>query len=258
MSTTIRASRARHTGVQKTPRKRRARAVGSELRVLNRLANELLGVCADTLRRFDVKLDRRPAAVAPLVRARYARQLIEDAGRVAMLHTRWQLESQYLDEDGNPKAIAATGAAPSFEALCRDSGVQGDADRLLELACQFGLCTRAARNRLTYGSDVFLFTGQRTLMLARAVVTVERFLATCVHNAEPGRKKNDSLGDRTTEISLSAEEFGRMSKRIRRSLSNFIESTDRELLAGATPPARPSEHRRPRKMCGVTAFAFRD
>jgi len=95
-------------------------------------------------------------------------------------------------------------------------------------------------------------------MLARAVVTVERFLATCVHNAEPGRRRNDSLGDRTTEISLSEEEFGRMSKTIRRSLSNFIESTDRQLLAGATPPASSPKHRRPRKMCGVTAFAFRD
>ncbi|MGH8144025.1 MAG: hypothetical protein ACREU2_16100, partial [Steroidobacteraceae bacterium] len=102
------------------------------------------------------------------------------------------------------------------------------------------------------------FTGERTLMLARAVVTVERFLATCMHNAQPGRRKSESIGDRTTEVMLSQQEFARMSKMIRRGLSSFIESTDRQLLAGAEQQASRAQHLRARTMCGVTAFAFQD
>lgn len=67
-------------------------------------------------------------------------------------------------------------------------------------------------------------------------MAVERLLGTCVQNAKPARKK-EPLGDRITEISLSEEEFGRMSARIRPSLSHFIESTDRQLLAGTALPA---------------------
>lgn len=219
---------------------------------LDRLTGELLGICTRAARRFGAHTHARAAFAS----ARYARQLLEDAGAVAMLHTRWQRERRYVDEDGNPKPIAARGGAPSFEALCRDNGLAADTNRLLEMACRFGLCSRAGRGRLVYGSDVLLFTGHPTLMLARAVVTVERFLATCLHNAEPGRRKIDSLGDRTTEVNLSPQEYTRLAKDIRRSLSSFIESTDRRLLAAATrSTGRKTQGRR---MCGVTAFAFRD
>lgn len=54
-----------------------------------------------------------------------------------------------------PGEMDGTGPTPSFEA--RDSGVSADADPLLEMACRYGLRSRDARNRLTYGSDVFLF-----------------------------------------------------------------------------------------------------
>ena len=173
-----------------------------------------------------------------------------------MLHTRWQ--RQYPDEQGDPKEIAVTGPAPSFEALCRECRLESRIDRLLDMACRFGLCSRTGRNRMTYGSDVVLLTGERTLMLARAVVTVERFLSTCVHNAQPGRRKSESIGDRTTEVRLSKREFDRISKRIRRNLSSFIESTDRQLLASTPRRTRRSPNLRLQKMSGVTAFAFRD
>ncbi|MGH8254602.1 MAG: hypothetical protein ACRET0_00100 [Steroidobacteraceae bacterium] len=175
-----------------------------------------------------------------------------------MLHTRWQRNADYVDDKGHPKVIAARGAAPSFEALCAECGLGGQRQRLLNLACQFGLCSRESPDRLAYVSDVLLVTGHRTLMLARAVVTVERFLRTCLYNAHSGRKLSESLADRTAEVDLSTGEFTRLSKVTRRHLSSFIESSDRQLLAGAARDDRHARLARPRRRCGVSAFVFRD
>jgi len=74
--------------------------------------------------------------------------------------------------------------------------VAARADRLLEWACRFRLCRRVGVDRLAYISDIALVTGHRALMLARAVMTTDRFLATCVHNAKRWRRDIGPLGDR--------------------------------------------------------------
>jgi len=58
---------------------------------------------------------------------------------------------------------------------------------------------------LVYSSDTVLLTGHRLLMLARAVLTVERFLRTCLHNAKG--KRQTAIADRTAQMNLSDEEF---------------------------------------------------
>ena len=225
-----------------------------------RLGQELLGVCASGLKSF--RADAGPNVTAGLRAfgrtATYARQLLADAGSAAMLHTRWQREADYVDEEGQPRIIAVRGKAPSFEALCRQCHLGRQSERLLALACQFRLCSRVGPHRLAYHCDVLLMTGHPTLMLARAVTTIERFLRTCAYNARPGRKVSASLGDRTTEVDLSPEEFARLSKATRRFLSSFIESTDRQLLAGVARDNRNRRSPRSRRRSGVTAFVFRD
>lgn len=231
---------------------------GASAAVDTRLANEVLGVCVDSLVRWGVCLSPALRKVPRLATARYARRLLADANETARVQTRWQRQTDYLDEQGYPRSIALRGSAPSFQALCRDCGLGDHWERLLAFACRFGLCSRLSSSRLSYVSDVVLLTGNRTLLLARAAVTVERFLRTSMHNAKPGRKPEHAMGDVTTEVSLSKAEFARLSKSTRRFLGSFIESTDRQLLAGVARDKRLRRTAKATERCGVTAFVFRD
>lgn len=248
---------ARTTNRRRNPPATRAPSVLSK-EAHTRLGRELMGVCVNSLAGLGVEPSSALSKLPRVTRADYARRLLSDAGKTARVHTRWQQSAEYLDEYGHPKTIQVRGPAPSFQALCNDCGLIDRWESLLNNACHFGVCERMGRDRLAYVSDVVLLTGHQTLMLARAAVTVERLLRTCVHNAAPGRKHGDALGDVTTEVSLSDPEFARLSKATRRFLGSFIESTDRQLLTGV---ARDRRHKRPTKSmrrCGVTAFVFRD
>ena len=242
---------------KRTPSPRsRTRVLEAETR--SHLGRELLGVCAHALPQFGVKVSPALRKIPPVRAALYARRLLADADSATKLHTHWQSHADYLEDDGRPRVIPIQGPTPSFEALCKEYGLTQQSERLLALSCQFGLCTRSGANRLAYVSDVLLMTGHPTLMLARAAVTMERFLRTCVYNAKPGRALSESLGDRTAEVDLSEEEFGGLSRAARRYLSSFIESTDRLLLAGVARDRRRGRAAKPRRRCGVTAFVFHD
>ena len=222
-----------------------------------RLGDEMMGVCQHGLIQFGTA-QRSSSLVHPVPRAIYARQLLADFGKTARVHSIWQRDPAYLDHLGHPKRIPIQGPSPSFRALCALAGLANEWRQLLALANQFGLSRLGHSNRLVYISDVMLLTGHPTLVLARAVVTIERYLTTCVHNAQPRRKTSNSLGDVTAEVSLSSLEFGRLAKDTRRFLGNFIESTDRQLLAAVARDASRRRSKRNTKWCGVTAFVFRD
>jgi hypothetical protein len=222
------------------------------------LGREVLGVCAESLRKFGADISGALTVVRPLAAASCARQLLADAGPAARINTRWLRTPDYLDASGRPNIIAVRGKAPSFQALCSDLGLAPRWKQLFEFSCQFGLSERRGTNRVAYVSDVVLLTGNPTLVLARAAVTIERYMRTCIHNANSQRNVGESLGDITTQVKLSRAEFLRLSRATRRSMASFIESTDRHLL---TAIARDGAKRRSPttyRWSGVTAFAFRD
>ena len=223
------------------------------------LARELWGIVVRAAGALGARLDESMRALLPRLppRAVIARQLLEDADALGRIHTRWKRQSGYFDVDGQPKSIAATGPAPSFEALCADCDVHERHERLLKLACDFRMCKSTGKGRLKHLSEIILFTGNPTLMFARAVVNVERFLNTSVYNARRGRKVSDSLADRTAFVELSPAEFALFKEPMRALLHDFIESSDRRLLAGVARDTEPV-HARERRACGVTAFLFRD
>ena len=232
-------------------------ATNADESIQARLGDELLGVCQHGLSQFGTA-QRSSSGVHPVSRATYARQLLADFGKTARVHSFWQRDAAYLDHLGHPKRIPIQGPSPSFQALCAIAGLADEWQQLFTLATQFGLSRRVNSNRLVFVSDVMLLTGHPTLVLARAAVTIERYLQTCLHNAQPGRRLGDSLGDVTAEVRLSSRAFGRLSKETRRYLGNFIESTDRQLLAAVARDPNKEGLKHNSKWCGVTAFVFRD
>jgi hypothetical protein len=227
--------------------------------VLDRLARELLGVCAKALVGFRANPGARAAsALRGFPRqAKYAAQMHDDADKLSLIHTKWQLKTGYFDEDGHPKIIAILGPSPSYESLCADCGLGNDWERLLKLALTFRMCSRVGRDRLANLSEITLLTGT-PLMLARAVVNIERFLKTVEYNARPRKKMSESLADRTAVVNLSEAEFRGFSTAMRGILHDFVESSDRRLLAGVSrDDSQPKKNLR-RRLSGVSAFVFRD
>lgn len=221
------------------------------------LGREMAGILAHALSQFRA-CPPELRAIQSVKTAAVARELLEDIGKAARLHTRWQTEAAYLDKDGHPRKIPMRGPRPSFEALCLECGLGDERDILLSAALQFGLSTRSGRNTLSHVSDVALLTGNSTLMLARGVLVIERFLRTVCHNAKVARTSGTSRGDITTQVRLSDEEFKRLSKDTRRFLGDFIEATDRRLLGAAARDQREKRPEAGNRWCGVTAFVFRD
>ena len=234
--------------------------ISREAAVLHRLACELLGVCGMALMRFKANPGRRAVAALRNLppKAHYAGRMLDDANKLAVIHTRWQRKTGYFDQDGHPKVISVAGPAPSFEALCRDCGVHRERERLRKLACSFRMCVPAGSNRLAYLSEITLVTGIPSLMLARAVITVERFLKTCAFNGKPGRRVSESMADRTAVVTLSEDQFKEFAQAMRGILHDFIESSDRRLSAQAARDAKQLNPARRSRPTGVTAFVFRD
>ena len=223
-----------------------------------RLLSEMLGVCGAGFARFGAKADRRTLAFLKSLprRPTYALQMLADADKLSQIHTHWHRRGGYFDVDGHPKVIPVSGPAPSYEALCADCGVPRDRERLLALALSLRMCSRVGGQRLACLSEISLFTGVAPLMFARAVVTIDRLLKTSAFNAKRGRKLTDSLADRTAYVNLSEAEFLEFAVAMRTRVHDLIESSDRQLLAGA---ARDQSAKAPRRrVSGVSAFVFRD
>lgn len=246
------------TSVYAPARERSAR--GLERDVLDRLARELLGVCGQALVRF--RANPGPQAVSTLSgfprTAEYAARMLDDADKLSRIQTKWYRSTGYFDEDGHPKVIAVSGHAPSYEALCVECGLADEWKRLLELALTFRICSRVGRDRLMSLSEILLFTGNPPLLLAHAVLTIERFLKTVEYNAKPGRKMSESWAARTAYVNLSETEFHHFATDMRGILHDFVESSDRRLLAGVSRDESQPKKRLRRRLSGVSAFVFRD
>ncbi len=181
-----------------------------------------------------------------------------DADQLSLINTKWQRTTGYFDEDGHPKVIAVSGAPPSYEALCEECGLAHDWERLLRLALTLRMCSRVGRNRVANLSGIALFTGSKPFALARAVVNIERYLKNTEYNATPGRKVSESLVDRTAVVNLSEAEFHEFSTAMRAILHDFVEASDRRLLAAVSRDESQPKKSLRRRLSGVSAFVFRD
>ena len=263
MTTKSKAHRGKRQA-RKTPSIRNSRAIerteaDHERDVLDCLARDLLGVCIKALMQFGANPGKGMIDVRSFpCRAKYAREMLGDVDKVARIHTHWNRKTGYFDEDGHPIIISASGPPPSYEALCTDCGLAADWERLLALSLRFRMCSRVANGRLTFLSEIALFTGVPSFVLAYAVVSIERHLKAIEFNARPGRNVSESLVDRTAWVNLSEREFRQFATAMRGILHAFIESSDRRLLAAVARDASRSQKGLRRRISGVTAFIFRD
>jgi hypothetical protein len=218
------------------------------------LGTELLEVCASALRQFKVRPkifgNRRPRTGS--FRALTARQILGDVDLLSDMLTTWQENADFLDKSAGPRVIPIRGSRPSFEALCVERNSRRRLPRLLSLALHFGMCKRIGGNRVMQLKNFVRLNESPTLLMAFAVLNVERFIATAIFNSmntpEVGRVQ------RMAWSFLSEKDFSAFVAMARRSVASFADQQHRWLMAHGGD----SKRRRGTRISGVSAFVFRD
>jgi len=113
---------------------------------------------------------------------------------------RWQRSPKYLDEEGNPLKIPPRGRPPSVEALFRDIDRLDYFERGLRHLRQLGRVQRTKSGLLQPCNEVTIVQQLRPELLELLVQTINRVVATVLHNTSPKDKNAVRLVERVTAV----------------------------------------------------------
>ena len=115
---------------------------------------------------------------------------------------RWQRSPKYLDEDGNPKRIPAQGRAPSVEALFKEIDRTDYFELGLRHLKQLGRVQRTKGGLLQPCNEVTIVQHLRPELLELLVQTINRAVATVLHNTSMKDKQAVRLIERVTAVQI--------------------------------------------------------
>ena len=135
--------------------------------------------------------------VAPLKPSRKGSIDFDVLGHVVY---RWQRSPKYLDEDGHPRRIPARGQAPSVEALFREIDRTDYFEAGLRHLKQLGRVQRTKGGLLQPCNEVTIVQHLRPELLELLVQTINRAVATVLHNTSMKDKQAVRLIERVTAV----------------------------------------------------------
>ncbi len=112
----------------------------------------------------------------------------------------WQRSSKYLDENGVPLSIKARGPAPSVEALFREIDRADYFELGLTHLRQVGRARRTKAGMYRPYDEVTIIQKLRPELLEVLVQTINRLVATVLHNTSMKRKDAVRLVERMTAV----------------------------------------------------------
>jgi hypothetical protein len=113
---------------------------------------------------------------------------------------RWQRSPNYLDENGLPIKIPASGPEPSLEALFSDVG-RSDYFKLgLKHLQEVGRIRKAGRSHYLPCAEVSIFQNLSPELVELLSQTINRVMATVLHNTSLKDKKSVRLIERVTLV----------------------------------------------------------
>jgi hypothetical protein len=122
---------------------------------------------------------------------------------------RWQRSPKYLDDTGTPLKISAKGRAPSVEALFREIGRMDYFELGLRHLRQLGRIQRTRSGLLHPCNEVTIVQQLRPELLELLVQTINRVVATVLHNTSTKDKTAVRLVERVTAVpDLPESEIG--------------------------------------------------
>jgi hypothetical protein len=117
----------------------------------------------------------------------------------SILH-RWNRNSKYLDEDARPFPIPATGRAPSIEALFRAENRKQYFQKGLKDMRSAGLVRRNRAGFYLPKNDSILLHTLTPEMVENLVLSINRLVATLLHNTSASRRREDRLIERNALV----------------------------------------------------------
>jgi len=109
----------------------------------------------------------------------------------SILH-RWNRNPKYLNDDARPFPIRATGRAPSVEALFRAENRKQYFKKGIQDMCAAGLVRRNRSGLYLPKNDSILLHTLTPEMVANLALSINRLLATLLHNTAASRRSGQS------------------------------------------------------------------
>ena len=169
---------------------------------------------------------------------------------------RWQRSPKYLDEDGNPLRIPPRGRAPSVEALFREINRTDYFELGLRHLRQLGRVQRTRKGLLQPCNEVTIVQHLRPELLELLVQTINRVVATVLHNTSLSDKRAVRLVERVTAVpDLPESEIGNF-KLFAREQGGALINTMNDWLERRRGDAKARRTGSSHRTAGLHVFAF--
>lgn len=252
------AGRAQRATASKPRGRKKKTSVTTRLEEI--LAGELLGVCVAAMRHYGIDSHKALALLSRLESGAgtpVARKLFQDANRLGDLATEWNENSQFLDPSGRPKVLPIRGRGATFEALVRKYFGSGHLTEILEFAVQTHVIERMDRNEVAQLSDCVMLTGNRVLLFARAILSVQWLLSSAENNGVPRTEPSYALPERMACAYIPKDRVAEFSSVMRPHLFNVLDMGNRWLSEHMVRDC-PKDIDGHAALVGVHAYVFRE
>ncbi|MGO9596219.1 MAG: hypothetical protein ACLQFT_13540 [Steroidobacteraceae bacterium] len=229
-------------------------------RLRDALANELIGVCMQALKTFDLD-GRRLAKLATRVAARAsertstATEVLTDTDQLGHAISKWAEEPAYRDVTGRPAVLSVRARGHrGFDKLAHEFFPGWDVEDVVTLGCKANVLERVGSDKVALLNNCVLYPGNSPLILAFAIRTVRRVL----HAADFNRRVTSAIEgwpDRAVWVEVTDEDFRDFVKFIRPQIGGLLEISHRWLTRRS---ALPRNRRRKKRLSGIQIFVFRE
>ncbi|HVA41819.1 MAG TPA: hypothetical protein VNF49_14215 [Candidatus Binataceae bacterium] len=226
-----------------------------------RLGAELLAVSAAALRPYGLDAEEilrsRGGVASSGGRTPVARKLFQDVYALGELATEWTENASYVDKAGQPRVLPIRGKTASFASLARKHFGRRSVLRVLEFAEQTRVVERVGTDQVAQINACVMLTGNRLLMLARAVLSVRWLLGAAQANGRATSEHAELWPDRQAYAVVPKEHFEAFADQMRPQLYNLADVTNRWLTKHAVRD-QPRIVGSKSGLVGVHAYVFHE
>jgi hypothetical protein len=225
------------------------------------LARELLSVCVATMHRYGV--DPKKVLRALLTSGDWTAQtflakvLFHNADRLGDLTNEWNENPRFLDQSGRPMVLPLRGSGATFETLVRKYFGPKRLTEILEFALHTRVVERIGPDQVAPVNKCVMLTGDRVLLLARAVLSVQWLLSSAENNGISQNEPSKSLPERMACGYIPKECVAEFSSLMRPHLYNVLDMGNRWLSEHTVRDAPEGAEDRA-ALVGLHAYVFRE
>jgi len=237
------------------------KTIDQDERLREMLAQDLIGVCMETLKSHGLRGERlaelaASAALENSTQIASTNAVLEESQRLAEATNKWVEDPAYRDGTGRPAVLSIEQRRGcSFAALAREFFPERTVADVVTLGCKARVLERIGRDKVALVNSTVLFTGSSLPILAYAIRSVRRLLGTADFNRRANSAELENWPDRTSYVSVSADDFREFVTVFRPQISQLIESSNRWLFQRS---GLSKNRHKEKRIAGLQVFIFRE